>query len=82
MMLKKMLLIKLIKLLQVTKIQVTISMENLPLIYNKLDHPVKTPVLQPTHKLSIGEEMILFKRVHLFLELIKVGLPLTILTGL
>jgi hypothetical protein len=81
-MLKKTLLVKLIKLLLATKIQVTISMENFHLIYNKLDHLDKIPVLQPILKHSIGEEMIRFKKVLQFQELMMDGLLPIIPIGL
>ena len=68
--------------LLIMKTLITLSMVNLLSIYNKPEPVETTHLLQLTQKLSIGEEMILFKKEILLLEQIMVGHPPIIQTGI
>ena len=70
-----------LELLLITTIQTFCSMENSLSIFNKLEPVEITPQLQPTVKLSTGEEMIQSKRVLQSVEQIKDGPVLITLTG-
>lgn len=80
---KKMPLKKSLKeLLPITRTLITLSMVNLPSIYNRPE-PVETILqLLLTPRLSTGEEMIPFKREILQLEEMTVGHQQTTLTGI
>lgn len=70
------------ELLPITRTLITLSMVNLPSIYNRPE-PVETILqLLLTPRLSTGEEMIPFKREILQLEEMTVGHQQTTLTGI
>lgn len=71
----------LLELLQIMIIQTLCLTVNWPLIYNKVELAEIIHLHQRIVKLSIGEEMILYRKVHLLVELIKVGPVLIIQTG-